>query len=485
MNRKVKYSLRAPLEYSNREHAELLSPGPYRSQFQRDRDRILYSKQFRRLSGKTQVFLTASHDHIRTRLTHTLEVAQIATVTARYLKLDENLAEAIALGHDAGHTPFGHTGENALSLIMSGCDELAPFQQTMTEPDKGFKHNLQSLRVLCDLEVLRDKHSGLNLTDYTLWGIKNHTNSKWKPCKHIQEEDNSCYLKKHKPKKECNQGKIQSVGFYDKYERYVRKERSGFDAWSFEGYLVKFADEIAQRHHDIEDALFMGTIREKELIEEIETLVSDHMDMGDKKLLSSLKEKSGDKLLFLPKVSTLIVGFLNKQLIQNSISNLNKFIDEHRIRKRKDFVEIYPELEPDQVSHIIGFPESLVEKENQFHSFLKSRILNSFEVQRMDGKGRFIIRRLFKAYLKNPRQLHDSTINFIFRIHDPSHKSWPTAGPSEMGKMREEIDSLQRRADMEFQVSLLRGICDHVAGMTDMFALSEYERLYGGPIIST
>ncbi|RLC35857.1 hypothetical protein DRH29_05650, partial [candidate division Kazan bacterium] len=342
MNKKVAYSLSAPIEYCKREYKELFGPGPYRSEFQRDRDRILYSKQFRRLSGKTQVFLTASHDHIRTRLTHTLEVAQIARVTAKYMGLDESLAEAIALAHDAGHTPFGHAGENALSLIMSGCDELAPFQKKMKERDKGFKHNLQGLRVLCDLEVLRGKHTGLNLTNYTLWGIRNHTEIEWKPCRYVDTTRNSCYLKKHKPKK-CTQERRQCVAFYNKYQKYVTKANSDDEAWSFEADVVRFADEIAQRHHDIEDAIFMGTIMKDELIERIELLLSDHMDTNDKKILSSLK-KTNNTSLFLPLASTLIVGFLNKQLIKNSIDNLNNLIRELGIKKRRDFVGIYPRL---------------------------------------------------------------------------------------------------------------------------------------------
>ena len=174
MSQKVKYRLAAPAKFVSRKHDEPYSSKPYRDEFQRDRDRILYSKEFRRLSGKTQVFLTTSHDHVRTRLTHTLEVSQISRVTANNLSLDPALAEAIALGHDVGHTPFGHVGEKTLSLIMSNCDQLANFQDSMKTEDKGFKHNLQSLRVTCDLEELYGK-TGLNLTNFTLWGIQNHT----------------------------------------------------------------------------------------------------------------------------------------------------------------------------------------------------------------------------------------------------------------------------------------------------------------------
>jgi dGTPase len=126
-----------------------------RTCFQRDRDRIIYSKAFRRLKHKTQVFISPEGDHYRTRLTHTLEVSQIARTIARSLRLNEDLTEAIALGHDLGHTPFGHTGENVLNKVC-------PF---------GFKHNEQSLRVVDILE----KETGLNLTWEVRDGIRNHT----------------------------------------------------------------------------------------------------------------------------------------------------------------------------------------------------------------------------------------------------------------------------------------------------------------------
>ncbi len=131
----------------------------YRTRFQRDRDRIIHSKAFRRLMHKTQVFIAPEGDHYRTRLTHTLEVAQISRTVARALGLNEDLTEAIALGHDLGHTPFGHTGEAVLNELVPG----------------GFRHNQQSLRVVDYLEVRGSKYRGLNLTREVRDGIVNHT----------------------------------------------------------------------------------------------------------------------------------------------------------------------------------------------------------------------------------------------------------------------------------------------------------------------
>ncbi|MCL2337515.1 MAG: dNTP triphosphohydrolase, partial [Firmicutes bacterium] len=135
--------------------AKYEEPCRVRTEFQRDRDRIIHSKSFRRLKHKTQVFIIPAGDHYRTRLTHTLEVAQISRTIARALRLNEDLAEAIALGHDLGHTPFGHSGESALAEVMPG----------------GFEHNRQSLRVVEELENGR----GLNLTAEVRDGILNHT----------------------------------------------------------------------------------------------------------------------------------------------------------------------------------------------------------------------------------------------------------------------------------------------------------------------
>ena len=121
-----------------------------RSKFERDRDRIMYSKSFRRLEGKTQVFVSGYDDHVRNRLTHTLEVSQIARTIAKALNLNEYLAEAIALGHDLGHTPFGHIGERTLNYIMSNCDRIGEIK--VNDLNKGFKHNYQGVRVVRELE---------------------------------------------------------------------------------------------------------------------------------------------------------------------------------------------------------------------------------------------------------------------------------------------------------------------------------------------
>ena len=146
----------ATLSENTRGREQPISPDDMRTEFQRDRDRILHCKSFRRLKGKTQVFLSPQGDHYRTRLTHTLEVTQVARTIARALRLNEDLAEAIAMGHDLGHTPFGHAGEGALNKLIEG----------------GFEHRVQSRRVV---EVLEREGKGLNLTWEVRDGIEHHS----------------------------------------------------------------------------------------------------------------------------------------------------------------------------------------------------------------------------------------------------------------------------------------------------------------------
>ena len=184
-------------------------PCPIRTNFQRDRDRIIYSKAFRRLKHKTQVFIAPLGDHYVTRLTHTLEVSQIARTIARALNLNEDLAEAIALGHDLGHTPFGHIGEDVL-------DELY---------HAGFRHNEQSLRVV---DLLERDGQGLNLTWEVRDGILNHS-----------------------------KGQVDILG-----------EAWG-DVHTLEGQICKVADIVAYVNHDVEDAVRAGIICQSDLPKEV------------------------------------------------------------------------------------------------------------------------------------------------------------------------------------------------------------------------
>lgn len=199
-----------------RRHPE--APPRGRSQYQRDRDRIVHSTAFRRLEYKTQVFVNHEGDLFRTRLTHSLEVAQLSRSIARNLALDEDLTEAIALAHDLGHTPFGHSGQDALNACM--------------RPFGGFEHNLQSLRVVDLLELRYPSFDGLNLTFETREGILKH----------------------------CSLRDARELG--DVGERFIKRERP-----SLEAQIANLADEIAYNNHDVDDGLRSGLLELEQLAE--------------------------------------------------------------------------------------------------------------------------------------------------------------------------------------------------------------------------
>ncbi len=205
-----------PEQSRGRAHQEAVPYG--RNQFQRDRDRIIHSSAFRRLEYKTQVFVNHEGDLFRTRLTHSLEVAQIARAIARNLKLHEDLVEGIALAHDLGHTPFGHAGQDALNECMKA--------------DGGFEHNLQSLRVVDYLEQRYAEFDGLNLSFEMREGILKH-----------------CSIK--------NAKLLGDVG-----ERFIKKQQP-----SLEAQVTNLADEIAYNNHDVDDGLRSGLITLEQLAE--------------------------------------------------------------------------------------------------------------------------------------------------------------------------------------------------------------------------
>jgi dGTPase len=203
-----------PVSSRGRRYPE--DPPAYRTEFQRDRDRVIHSTAFRRLVYKTQVFVNYEGDHYRTRLTHSLEVAQIARTVARAMQLNEDLVEAIGLAHDLGHTPFGHAGQDALNECMR---EFG-----------GFEHNLQSLRVVDQLEERYAAFPGLNLTFETREGILKHCS-----LKHARE--------------------LGDVG-----RRFLERRQPGLEA-----QLANIADEIAYNNHDVDDGLRSGLITLEQL----------------------------------------------------------------------------------------------------------------------------------------------------------------------------------------------------------------------------
>lgn len=481
-----------------------------RSNFQRDRDRILYSRAFRRLSGKTQVFLSVKDDHVRNRLTHTLEVNQIAQTISKALGLNTELTEAIALGHDLGHTPFGHVGERTLNHIMNGCYKVSDFNINIHKREKGFKHNLQGVRVASELEEV-----SLNLTKETLWGIMNHSKLQYKSCE--QNNDVICNLKHNSFKNgvDCNNIPKYNLNldFYDKYIKELEDKKY----WTIEALIVAMADEIAQRHHDIEDAIEFKILSIDVLVKEFKSRFESIFREEDKQRLMEIEKSSNDKYKSINLFSKLIVDFLTTKLIENTEIKLQNLIDSNNIKSSLDFYERKDDIfEEDMLKNLVCFSKDVKEIDEDLQKFLRNRILNSFDAQRMDGVGQYVIRKLFEAYAYNPQQLPDKTIKKLYdnlhnNLNDNDKLEENKEGKYEnqdkikslleydkfdsnkddIGKIRDIISNLHYQVEKGnsstynlYNDTLLRVICDYIAGMTDKYALQEHRKLYNcGDII--
>jgi len=272
-------------------------PAPtYRSEFQRDRDRIIHSTGFRRLEYKTQVFVNHEGDLYRTRLTHSLEVAQIARSISRTLSLDEDLTEAIALAHDIGHTPFGHAGQDALHACMKEYG--------------GFEHNLQSLRILDILEKNYADFDGLNLCFETREGILKH-----------------CSLK--------NAALLGDVG-----ERFLNKKQA-----SLEAQLTNIADQIAYNNHDIDDGLRSGLInieqmREMQLFStQYDKVMWKYPDLkGNRRVHETIRRMIGEQVIDLVETSRTKIAEIdpkNIEDVRDHKEQLISFSDEMRIHNQE------------------------------------------------------------------------------------------------------------------------------------------------------
>ena len=408
----------------------------HRSDFSKDRDRILYSKSFLRLRGKTQVFMLQKNDYIRTRMTHSLEVNQLAKSIASALGHNLDLTEAIALGHDVVHTPFGHVGERTLADIL---------KEEIKVPDdmKGFKHNLQALRLLCDLEKGADypRKKGLNLTKFTLWGIAHHSSVN--------------------RKKDAQGNPLEPIQtdhpIYDSYLREIS------EYWSFEGMIVALADEIAQRHHDIEDSLRYGIIKRDELLEEIEQF-KPIWKKQEKEVYNRLKNecRTLDEPVFNSLFARLVVNMYVTHAINSTKENLKALANQYSITKRQDFLNVKSSIPSSDYNRCVTLGQELYLLDVVFQQYLKNKVLSSFQAQAMDGKAEYIIRKLFEAFKMHPSQLPDTAL-FSF------------AGFINVSPNRKDVLSTVSGNE----TVLCRCIADYIGGMTDQFAYDEFDRLYG------
>ena len=343
----------------------------FRTPFQRDRDRVVHSTAFRRLEYKTQVFINHEGDHYRTRLTHSLEVAQIARAIARSLRLNEDLVEAIALAHDLGHTPFGHAGQEALNECM--------------REHGGFEHNLQSLRVVDYLEQRYAEFDGLNLTFETREGILKH----------------------------CSDAKARDLG--DVGERFVRRERP-----SLEAQVTNLADEIAYNNHDIDDGLRSGVLHLDQL--ERVTVFATHKAQ----VVAAYPGLSGRRLIH--ETVRRMIDSLVTDLVRTSAANIAAVAPSSVAEVRRAPV-------------LIGYSQQTVEAQQELKAFLRVNLYRDYRVNRVMGKARRVVKRLFEAFSESPSLL------------PPDYQE-------------------RSRANAP------RAIADYIAGMTDRYAMREHRKLF-------
>ena len=326
-------------------------PSATRTDFQRDHDRIVHSTAFRRLAHKTQVFVDHESDHFRTRLTHTIEVAQIARALARALRLDDDLAEAIALGHDLGHTPFGHTGEDALNACMA--------------EHGGFDHNSHALRIVTELERHYAEFDGLNLTQPTLAGLVKHNG----PLLDASGAPTEHYRARGVPAAVLRYDAMQSLEL-------------GLHA-SLEAQAAAIADDIAYDAHDIDDGLRAGLFSLAEL-------------RAAAPFVDGLMKEVDDLYpgLEAPRAIHELTRRLITRFIEDAIGESRRRIAETRVDS--------PEAVAAAERTLVGQTPAIEAADRDIKAFLVTRMYRHPSVRKVREQVDAIVRRLFKAYMSDP-----------------------------------------------------------------------------------
>jgi dGTPase len=311
-------------------------PPRFRSEFQRDRDRIIHSNAFRRLVYKTQVFVNHEGDLYRTRITHSLEVAQIGRTVARALNINETLTEAICLAHDLGHTPFGHAGQDALNDCMREYG--------------GFEHNLQSLRVVDELEERYADFSGLNLTFECREGVLKH----------------------------CSAQNARLLG--DVGERFLNRTQPGLEA-----QLANLADAIAYNNHDVDDGVRAGLLNVEEL-QDVRVFERFHTDVVRRYPASPARRQ-------LYETIRRMVDYLVSDLITQSQENIAK--------SKVDSIEAVRA----QSKPLISLSEDVLAQHQELKRFLRTKLYNHPKVRHVMDEAGATLKTLFDAYMKDSSRL--------------------------------------------------------------------------------
>ena len=313
---------------------------PLRSDFQRDRDRIIHSTAFRRLKHKTQVFINTSGDHFRTRITHSLEVAQIARTLSKFFNLNEDLCETLSLAHDLGHTPFGHAGEDALNECMRNFG--------------GFDHNIQTIRTILFLENRYYEFKGLNLTIETLDGLLKHNG----PIKNLKKYD-----------------KILGKNYF--------KNRIKFSlSPSLEAQIASISDDIAYNSHDLEDGLKSNLFNIKDLknIPILKNIILKHQ--------KKIKKFSLD--LVIRQIIREIINEMVKDIIKTTKKNIKKY-------NVSNLNDVYKSKYP-----IVAFSKKMKLFDKKIKGFLRNKMYYHKNVKSNTNEGKKIIIKLFFSIKKNP-----------------------------------------------------------------------------------
>ena len=319
---------------------------PTRTPFQRDRDRVIHSAAFRRLEYKTQVFVFHEGDHYRTRLTHSLEVAQIARSIARALRLDEDLAEAVALAHDLGHPPFGHAGEDALRDAMS--------------PYGGFNHNAQTLRIVTRLEQRYAAFDGLNLTWETLEGVAKH---------------NGPLLVKG-----------QTRQLPEGIAEYAERQDLQLHSWpSAEAQVAALSDDIAYNNHDIDDGLRAGLFEVAELLE---------LPLVGAAFAEVMRQHPG---LDRPRLANEAIRRLVTAMVDDVLAETRRRVDAATL----DSADAVRWLG----RPLVGFSAEMRAHDGALRAFLMEHMYRHYRVNRMTSKARRLVADLFGLLLNEPECL--------------------------------------------------------------------------------
>ncbi len=395
--------------------------GEHRLAFQRDRDRILHSRAFRRLKHKTQVFVPHVADHPRTRLTHTLEVGQLGRTIARALGLNEDLVEAVAMAHDVGHTAFGHTGEKVLDEILRGRNRELVLAAEVTAEVGAFKHNYQSLRVV-DLLEHRYSEPGLNLTDQVREGILKHT--RWKVRFPFPLKDSDSLV-------------------LDK-------------ACHLEGQAVAAADEIAQQTHDLEDGLRAGVVR-MERVEELEVSCRIMAELGE------TYPSEGRAWLRQNLLIRGLIGLFVQDVVTTSADRVQRFCSRNGIDDHDGWLRHAREIS----QTAIWFSSEVEGLFDELKAFIYQGIINHSTVNRQDWRARKVVTALFRAFWLNPLNLPNYV---LMRARD--ELGFPYLRDIPIAAVADEVASRYHASP-----GFARLVADHIAGMSDRFALEEYRSL--------